>query len=399
MNHEHRTSRHSPLMTMLSYCTNIHPAESWDHTMQALAIHVPLIQQELKESCYRLRDEPLGIGLRLSARAAEELLSASGGIASFISWLSDHNARVETINGFPYGNFHGQAVKERVFLPDWTTPERFDYTCNLFRILAAIGQTSTGKLSVSTLPGSHSCFHADEDRMFARLDAISGFLDVLSRKSDHIMQLGLEPEPFGHFHDTAGAIRFFDALRNRSRRPELIERHLGITYDTCHFAILNESPSKTLSAWEENNISLCKVQCSNALECHLQGVENLHLLQPFDEGVYFHQTSIRTAERTMLFPDLPHALAYARDFPEEIRNSVWRIHYHIPVYAEPDFPMRGTGDFIIQTLDYLRDHPSLRPHMEVETYTWSVLPDHMKMPLSAQIARELNYISSLQTTP
>ena len=224
---------------------------------------------------------------------------------------------------------------------------------------------------------------------------MSGFLDVLGRQTGRLMQLGLEPEPFGHFHDTDGAIRFFNGLRNRSRRPELIERHLGLTYDTCHFAILREEPEFTLSAWEENNIALCKVQFSNALECRICGEEDLERLRQFDDGVYFHQTSILHREGAMLFPDLPNALAYGRDYAEEIRDSQWRIHYHIPLYASPEPPLKSTEEFILKTHNFLRDRKGPQPHLEVETYTWSVLPDHMKIPLAAQIARELHYIETL----
>ena len=342
-----------------------------------------------------LKDLPLGIGLRLSARAAAELLATPHAAETLKSWLEDQGARVETLNGFPYGNFHGQRVKERVFQPDWTTPERFEYTCNLFRILALIGDEQADRLTVSTLPASHSWFHADEERIFSRLDAMSGFLDVLGRQTGRLMQLGLEPEPFGHFHDTDGAIRFFNGLRNRSRRPELIERHLGLTYDTCHFAILREEPEFTLSAWEENNIALCKVQFSNALECRICGEEDLERLRQFDDGVYFHQTSILHREGSMLFPDLPNALAYGRDYAEEIRDSQWRIHYHIPLYASPEPPLKSTEEFILKTHNFLRGRKGPQPHLEVETYTWSVLPDHMKIPLAAQIARELHYIETL----
>ena len=380
---------------MLSYCTNIHPAESGAETREALFTCVPRIRQELAAMDSPLKNLPLGIGLRLSARAAAELLEPPPAAETLKSWLEDQGARVETLNGFPYGNFHGQRVKERVFQPDWTTPERFEYTCNLFRILALIGDEQADRLTVSTLPASHSWFHADEERIFSRLDAMSGFLDVLGRQTGRLMQLGLEPEPFGHFHDTDGAIRFFNGLRNRSRRPELIERHLGLTYDTCHFAILREEPEFTLSAWEENNIALCKVQFSNALECRICGEEDLERLRQFDDGVYFHQTSILHREGVMLFPDLPNALAYGRDYAEEMRDSQWRIHYHIPLYASPETPLKGTEEFILKTRNFLRSRKGPQPHLEVETYTWSVLPDHMKIPLAAQIARELHYIETL----
>lgn len=206
---------------MLSYCTNIHPAESWAETREALFTCVPRIRQELAAMDSPLKDIPLGIGLRLSARAAAELLATPHAAETLKSWLEDQGARVETLNGFPYGNFHGQRVKERVFQPDWTTPERFEYTCNLFRILALIGDEQADRLTVSTLPASHSWFHADEERIFSRLDAMSGFLDVLSRQTGHLMQLGLEPEPFGHFHDTDGAIRFSTAFATVPAVPNL----------------------------------------------------------------------------------------------------------------------------------------------------------------------------------
>lgn len=380
---------------MLSYCTNIHPAESWEETREALHTYVPRIRQELAALNSPLKDRPLGVGLRLSARAAEELLETPRAVEALKSWLDDQGARVETLNGFPYGNFHGQRVKERVFQPDWTTPERFEYTRDLFRILALIGDEHADRLTVSTLPASHSWFHADEELIFSRLDAMSGFLDELSRQTGKLMQLGLEPEPFGHFHDTAGAIRFFNGLRGHSRRPELIERHLGLTYDTCHSAILREEPEATLSAWKENNISLCKVQFSNALECHVHGEEDLELLRQFDDGVYFHQTSVLHRGGVTLFPDLPDALAYGRENTEETRDSQWRVHYHIPLYASPEPPLKGTEEFILKTRDFLRRNKDLHPHMEVETYTWSVLPDHMKISLAAQIARELHYMETL----
>ena len=182
-----QTSTYCP--AMLSYCTNIHPAESWAETREALQTHVPRIRQELAALNSPLKDRPLGIGLRLSARAAAELLETPHAVEALKSWLDEHDARVETLNGFPYGNFHGQRVKEHVFQPDWTTPERFEYTCNLFRILARIGDENADRLTVSTLPASHSWFHAEEERMFSRLDAMSGFLDVLSRQTGRLMHL------------------------------------------------------------------------------------------------------------------------------------------------------------------------------------------------------------------
>lgn len=137
------------------------------------------------------------------------------------------------------------------------------------------------------------------------------------------------------------------------------------------------------------------MQFSNALECRICGEEDLERLRQFDDGVYFHQTSILHREGVMLFPDLPNALAYGRDYAEEMRDSQWRIHYHIPLYASPEPPLKSTEEFIQKTHNFLRGRKGPQPHLEVETYTWSVLPDHMKIPLAAQIARELHYIETL----
>jgi len=136
----------------LSYCTNIHPAESWQATQTMLASHVLAVRDSLRASGHLGLDEPFAIGLRLSAVAARELLEGDH-LGRFREWLAATNTYVFTINGFPYGSFHGTRVKEQVFRPDWTDPARLEYTKDLFRILAAIAHPDISA-SVSTLPGS-----------------------------------------------------------------------------------------------------------------------------------------------------------------------------------------------------------------------------------------------------
>ncbi|MCA9108240.1 MAG: hypothetical protein KDA83_22745, partial [Planctomycetales bacterium] len=151
----------------LAYCTNIHPAETWEETDRVLRGDVLAVRDELRNAGDLGADEPFAIGLRLSARAARELLEP-GHIDRFRGWLEETNTYVFTINGFPYGDFHGTRVKEKVFQPDWTDPRRVEYTMDLFRILAGIAKPGTGA-SVSTLPGSHKSFGADEPVMLRHL--------------------------------------------------------------------------------------------------------------------------------------------------------------------------------------------------------------------------------------
>ena len=56
--------------------------------------------------------------------------SPASSIASAIS-STRSGLYVFTINGFPYGPFHGQPVKAAVYRPDWREAERGRYTADL----------------------------------------------------------------------------------------------------------------------------------------------------------------------------------------------------------------------------------------------------------------------------
>src|SRR5438132_878800 len=96
----------------LTYCTNIHPGESWSEVRANLERHVVRVKERIAPR------ERFGIGLRLSAQAARELASPPLMMA-FRRWLDAHDLYVFTINAFPYGAFHGTRVKEDVYRPDW----------------------------------------------------------------------------------------------------------------------------------------------------------------------------------------------------------------------------------------------------------------------------------------
>jgi len=110
----------------LTYCTNIHPGETWQAVRDTLRTSLPRIRALLDV------DDPMAVGLRLSAAAAESL-DEPGALGDFREFLKAGRYYVPTINGFPYGAFHGQRVKERVYLPDWRDPARVAYTNPLRR--------------------------------------------------------------------------------------------------------------------------------------------------------------------------------------------------------------------------------------------------------------------------
>ena len=133
----------------LTYCTNIHPSNGWDDVLANLRRYAPPLKARFAP------DAPCGIGLRLSGVESRQLLEGDR-LEQFRAFLDEQGLYVFTLNGFPYGPFHNQPVKEIVHAPDWRDDERVDYTLRLIEILAALlppgteGGISTSPLSYKT---------------------------------------------------------------------------------------------------------------------------------------------------------------------------------------------------------------------------------------------------------
>jgi hypothetical protein len=64
----------------------------------------------------------------------------------------------------------------------------------------------------------------------------------------------------------------------------------------------------------------------------------------------------------------------------------------VPVFLEQMAHFGTTQSFLAEILELHRAEP-ISPHLEVETYTWDVLPaSYRNVDLSAAIARELNWV-------
>ncbi len=377
----------------LSYCTNIHPAETWAETRHVLHTHVLAVRDLLRRGGARRSpllspDAPFAIGLRLSALAARELLDG-GHLAELQEWLSETNTYVFTLNGFPYGSFHGTRVKERVFQPDWTERARLDYTKDLFRILAAIARPGTGA-SVSTLPLSHKTFHADEAPARRNLLELAEWLDAMACETGHDFHLGLEPEPLGHFENTSETLAFFQRLLADAKDPGVLQRRIGVNYDTCHFALEYDEARASLDALVHAGIRISKIHLSNALAFDPRDPAAMDAIRAFDEPTYFHQVVLRAESGEITrFIDLPEFLSECGN-PADFTEA--RVHFHIPLDAEPAPPLRSTHDHVDQVLAWHRDNPDACKHYEIETYTWSVLPASFHRPIEDQIAAEYRWV-------
>lgn len=356
----------------LAYCTNVHRGGTWAETLASLERHTLAVRRAV------CPEAPYAIGLRLSDAASREL-AVPGTLRDFQRWLDRNRCYVFTINGFPFGNFHGTRVKEQVCQPDWTSPERLAYTNRLFDILAELVPEGV-EGSVSTVPVSFKQFGLGSRELAVARNHLWRCVDhqeQLTRRTGRKLHLGLEPEPFGTVENTAEFLAFFSQLEADRPGDLRLREHLGINYDTCHFALQFESPGEALHRLHRRGIRISKIHLSNALRVHPTH-EVRAVLPSFDDGVYFHQVIERRADGELVrHADLDRALATSEsDGPQFDRE--WRIHFHIPLHAPETVLLGTTVDHLRGTLDVLKQNPRLCSHLEMETYTWEVLPKELK---------------------
>ena len=353
----------------LAYCTNIHRGSSWAETLESLDQYTLRVRERV---CPK---DPYAIGLRLSAPAAREL-SAPSNLLAFRKWLDERECYVFTINGFPYGDFHGTRVKEDVYRPDWTTPERLEYTKLLFDLLCEIAPEGM-EASISTVPGSFKRFITSQDQLVAMRENLSKgaeYIERLSEKTGRDLHLGLEPEPLCLFETSSETADFMDNLLAAELADrDLLLRRLGVNYDACHLAVEYESAEESLGRLIDRGIRISKIHLSSALKVSDFSKATLKMLEGFCEPVYLHQVVARKGSEALVrYEDLDVALQARRE--GEDTADEWRIHFHIPLHQSPGSPLDSTSDHISSVLDILKSKPGLCRHFEMETYTWEVLP-------------------------
>ena len=371
----------------LAYCTNVHRGETWLETFDSLKTHALAVRERV---CPRA---PFAIGLRLSNHAARELRERAV-LLEFQRWLAQNNCYVFTINGFPYGRFHGTRIKEQVYAPDWTSPERLAYTNRLFDLLVKILPPGLAG-SISTLPGSFKEFIRNEDQekiIRANLWRCVEYVARLSEHAGHGLHLGLEPEPLCLLENSHETIRFFDRLREDHPREPRLNEHLGVNYDTCHFAVEFEEPRAALSALARCGIKISKIHLSSALKIRPTPAARAALAR-FADDVYLHQVVTRDAAGQLKFyRDLPDFLTNHELQVTNYESEECRIHFHVPLHAPAMPPLANTNDHLLGALDFLAANPKLCSHLEMETYTWEVLPPELKArSVIEQIAAEYDW--------
>ena len=372
----------------LAYCTNVHRGESWAQTFAMLEQHTLVVRQRIAPG------QPYAIGLRLGHQAAIELADPAT-LTAFRLWLDQHDCYVFTINGFPYGSFHGTRVKEQVYAPDWSTPERLTYTKLLFDLIAELVPPDVAG-SVSSVPGSFKEWTAHDPArraaIFANTTAIGRYIADLSTRTGRDLHLGLEPEPCCYFETTPETVAFFDGWRASDATVESdgLLRHVGVNYDCCHLGVEFESAAVALDRLTAAGLRLSKIHLSSALRVKPDAAGR-SAVAAFVEPTYLHQVVVgnpTTGEVRRRYVDLPDALA---DETPVQPDDEWRVHFHLPLHASPGAPFMDTRDHLLDTLDWMKTHPDACQHAEMETYTWEVLPDALRLGIEDQLVHEYEW--------
>jgi hypothetical protein len=207
----------------------------------------------------------------------------------------------------------------------------------------------------------------------------------LSERTGKKFHLGLEPEPLCLLENSHETISFFEQLRAEHKNDARLDELLGVNYDCCHFAVEFEEPQKALNAFQKAGIKISKIHLSSALKT-LATPEARAALKKFTDDVYLHQVIARRAGGKLeYFRDLPDALSH-KSKSKNKKSPEWRIHFHVPLHAPAIPPFQNTNDHLLGVLDWLAKNPRACSHLEMETYTWEVLPPPLK---SRSVVRQL----------
>jgi sugar phosphate isomerase/epimerase len=340
----------------LSYCTNVHPAEDLAGVIaQFDEFAVPVRE--------RLGSDVLGLGLWLAAPLAAALAADRASRVRLREELAARGLEVVTLNGFPYQAFHDPVVKGAVYQPDWTTRARLAYTVNLARVLADLLPPDAGRGSVSTLPLAwRTPWDADRaSRAARRLDALAKSLAEVEHATGRVIRVGFEPEPGCVVETTAQAV---------AALAEADHDRLGVCLDLAHLACAWERPAEALAGLRKAGLPIVKVQLSAALES-----ADPAAVAGYAEPRFLHQTRNPAGGAA---DDLDEALATNLPGP-------WRVHYHVPLHAEPEPPLATTVPVLREALAELVATGAC-DHYDVETYTWTVLPPGQRPVTTADLA-------------
>jgi hypothetical protein len=246
-----------------------------------------------------------------------------------------------------------------------------DYTLNLAQILTGLLPPDAARGSVSTLPLAWRAGWTPQRSAAVRrrLDELAARLAALHAQTGRLVRVAFEPEPGCVLESTAQAAAELSGVNTD---------YLGVCLDLAHLACAWEEPAEALARLAGAGLPVVKVQVSAALGAeHPDEAATEAALNGYAEPRFLHQTRSACGQAA---DDLPEALGARMPGP-------WRVHYHVPLHAAPQPPLHSTVDVLRAALAVLVGGESaVCDHLDVETYTWNVLPPAQRPSSPAQLA-------------
>jgi hypothetical protein len=386
----------------LTYSTLVHPGDSWPEMWQSLTSYVPRVKARI------CPDRPFGVSLRLANASAEVLANSPAERAKLKAFLADSGLYLYTVNAFPYGPFKNQLVKEQVYEPDWRAEQRVRYTMQVADILADVCGPEVNPSIQSPPLGFKPRVTGPEvvEAYAANLRRMALHLHRLRERTGRTVTLAIEPEPACYLETTAETVEFFTQVLRSPRSLALLgadlgvdaegaravlRRHVGTVYDICHQAVEFEDISASLQSLVDNDVPVFKLQEAAAVQVPTVTPAAIEELRRWADTVYLTQTIERRNGQLRRFLNLEDAIAAWEQDPAGERE--WRIHFHVPVFLETlGEHFRTTRFAIAEALAFHKRQP-LSAQLEVETYTWDVLPAHLKSgDVVDYVVRELEWV-------
>ncbi len=386
----------------LTYSTLVHPGDTWPEMWESLTTYVPRVKVRV------CPDRRFGVSLRLSAASAQTLTASPAERAKLKRFLDDNDLYLYTVNAFPYGPFKNQIVKEQVYEPDWRSRERILYTQQVAEILAEVCPPDVAPSIQSPPLGFKPRVTGPEvvESYAANLREMAVFLHRLKARTGRTVTLAVEPEPACFLETTAETVAFFTQVLRSDRSIQalvdqlgtsveaaraILKRHIGTVYDICHQAVEFEDITASLQSLVDNDIPVFKLQEAAAVRIPEVTQAAVEALREYADTVYLTQTIERRNGRLTRFLNLEDAFAAYEADPGPGRE--WRIHFHVPVFLTDLGDHFKTTRFAIEeALAFHKKHP-LSAQLEIETYTWDVLPDHLKVgDIVDYVVQELDWV-------
>ena len=380
----------------VGYCTNVHAGVTLKQIKANLEQHALPVKQQCS------RDQPMGIGLWIPNEACHEL-SCSDSVEGFKDWLQARGLRPFTFNAFPFSDFHQPVVKHSVYEPTWASAERLEYTLAIADIhaqLLGVGEFGT----ISTLPLSWPDDTSDDfirkcsEKILKCSDALA---KIHERTGRHIF-VCIEPEPGCTLGCGSEVAEFFERflLTGNEAQISRVRDYIGVCHDVCHCAVVFDDQQDDIQRYKDLEIRVGKYQISSAIEANFDGKMHnakrmlVDELTQFAEDRYLHQTSIAKypGKPHAFYDDLPRALLDENSPYSNGPIGVWRVHFHVPIFADNVGHLGTTRKSIDQLMNSVEIDDEIPLHFEIETYAWTVLPASLQPnSLAEGIAKEMKY--------